>query len=158
MSVHIAEGSKAGAVGTSLRQKEIEELVKFIKHEAKRATGYVFDPDFFLVGDFNIERDGDRFSKALTQGDEPRFVMPRGMNTLGTNFTQNKTFDKIAWIPSDEFEFNGKFGVIPFGNVLYKKKGKPTAIARREVSDHLPLWAEFKVTELDHELDQIINL
>ena len=28
---------------------------------------------------------------------------------------------------------------------------------RREVSDHLPLRAEFRVTELEHELDQIIN-
>jgi len=157
VSVHIAEGSSHGTVGTNLRQKEIQELVKFIKHEAGRAQGSVFDPDFFLVGDFNIQTDGDRFFKALTGGDAPRFVMPPKMNSLGTNFDQKKTFDKIAWIPSDEFEFTGKFGVIPFGKVLYKETGQAADAARKEVSDHLPLWAEFRVTELEHELDQIIN-
>ena len=158
VSVHIAEGSNQGAVGLNLREQEIEELVKFITHEAGRAQGSVFDPDFFLVGDFNIQIDGDRFFKALTGGDEPRFKMPAGMNNLGTNFAQTKTFDKIAWVPSAEFEFTGKFGVIPFGNVLYREPGQPEDAAKKEVSDHLPLWAEFRVTELEHELDQIINL
>jgi hypothetical protein len=83
--------------------------------------------------------------------------MPAGMNNLGTNFDQTKTFDKIAWIPSDEFEFTGTFGAIPFGDVLYREAGQPAAAARKAVSDHLPLWAEFRVTELEHHLDQIIN-
>lgn len=158
VSVHIAEGSKQQAVGLNLREKEIGDLVGFIKREARRARNSVFDPDFFLVGDFNIQADGDRFFRALTGGEEPKFVMPPGMNTLGTNFDQSNTYDKIAWIPSDEFEFTGRFGVIPFGDVLYKEPGQPAKAARKEVSDHLPLWAEFRVTELEHELDQIINL
>jgi endonuclease/exonuclease/phosphatase family metal-dependent hydrolase len=158
VSVHIAEGSSHGQVGTNLREQEIQELIKFIKREASRAQGSVFDPDFFLVGDFNIEKDGDRFFQALTGGDPPQFVMPAGMNTLPTNFDQNKTFDKIAWIPSGEFEFTGQYGVVPFGEVLYKEAGQPADAARKEMSDHLPLWAEFRVTELEHELDQIINL
>jgi endonuclease/exonuclease/phosphatase family metal-dependent hydrolase len=158
VSVHIAEGSSQGAVGTNLRELEIQELVKFIKLEAKRQKGSVFDPDFFVVGDFNIQEDGDRFFKALTGGDAPKFVMPPGMNNLGTNFKQTKTFDKIAWLPSDEFEFTGKFGAIPFGKVLYKEPGQPADAAKAEVSDHLPVWAEFRVTELEHELDQILNL
>lgn len=157
VSVHIAEGSSEGETGKALREQEIRELVKFIKREAKRSRDSVFDPDFFLVGDFNIQRDGDRFFEALTTGAEPNFVMPAGMNTLGTNFDQDKTFDKIAWVPSDEFEFTGQFGVVPFGDVLYKEHGQEDDAARKEISDHLPLWAEFRVTELEHELDQIIN-
>ena len=54
VSVHIAEGSNLQEVGLAVRKKEIEELVSFIKREAKRPQGSVFDPDFFLVGDFNI--------------------------------------------------------------------------------------------------------
>ncbi|WP_430233890.1 endonuclease/exonuclease/phosphatase family protein [Nitrosomonas communis] len=157
VSVHIAEGSRHGEYGTNLREQEKKELVKFIKREARRAQDTVFDPDFFLVGDFNIQTDGDRFFQALTGGDEPRFKMPDAMNSLGTNFDQTKTFDKIAWIPSDEFEFAGKFGAIPFGKVLYQELGQPKNAARKEISDHLPLWAEFRVTELTNELDQIIN-
>lgn len=158
VSVHIAEGSGSGAAGTALREREIRELAAFIKKETKRARDTVFDPDFFLVGDFNIEREGDRFFQALTTGDEPQFVMPPGMNSLATNFSQTRTFDKIAWVPSDEFEFTGKFGVIPFGDVLYREARQPADAAKKEISDHLPLWAEFRVTELEHELDQILNL
>lgn len=158
VSVHIAEGSDQGAMGLRLREQEIQELVKFIKREARRAQGTVFDPDFFLVGDFNIQSNADRFFQALTGGDAPQFVMPPGMETLATNFEQTKIFDKIAWIPSNEFEFTGKFGVIPFGEVLYKEAGQPPDAARKEISDHLPLWAEFRVTALEHELDQILNL
>ncbi len=157
VSVHIAEGSRLREVGLAVRKREIEELVAFIKREAARKQGSVFDPDFFLVGDFNIQADGDIFFQALTGGPEPRFKMPPGMNAMGTNYDQTKTFDKIAWIPSDEFDFTGKFGVIPFGKVLYQERGQPADAARREMSDHLPLWAEFRVTELEHELDQILN-
>ena len=157
VSVHIAEGSSHGAVGHKLREQEITELVKFIKREAGRAQGTVFDPDFFLVGDFNIQTDGDRFFQALTGGEAPRFMMPDGMNKLKTNFDQTKTFDKIAWIPSNEFEFTGKFGTIPFGNILYQEADQPKDAARKEISDHLPIWAEFRVTELQAELDQILN-
>lgn len=157
VSVHIAEGSGQGAVGHKLREQEITELVKFIKHEAGRAQDTVFDPDFFLVGDFNIQIDGDRFFQALTDGEAPRFMMPDGMNKLGTNLDQTKTFDKIAWIPSNEFEFTGKFGTIPFGSVLYQETDQPKDAARKEVSDHLPIWAEFRITELQAELDQILN-
>ena len=117
VSVHIAEGSRLQDVGLAVRKREIEELVAFIKREAARAQGSVFDPDFFLVGDFNIQADGDIFFQALTGGPEPRFKMPPGMNAMGTNYDQTKTFDKIAWIPSQEFEFTGKFGVIPCNGV-----------------------------------------
>ena len=157
VSVHIAEASSHGSVGLELREKEIDELVKFVKKRAKQDKGKVFDPDFFVVGDFNIQEEGDRFFDALTGGDDPKFVMPDGMNDLGTNFSQSKTFDKIAWLPSSEFEFTGKFDVVPFGNVLYQEDGQPEDAARKEISDHLPLWAEFRVTELENELDQIIN-
>lgn len=158
VSVHIAEGSKHGEVGEAVREREIRELVEFIKRDAKRKKGSVFDPDFFIVGDFNIQKTGDRFFKALTEGSSPKFITPPGMNELKTNFTQTRTYDKIAWIPSKDFEFTGQFGAIPFGDALYLKAGQPTKVARKEVSDHLPLWAEFRVTELEHELDQILNL
>jgi hypothetical protein len=155
--VHIVEGSSHGSAGLALRQKEIESLVAFLKKRAGQDKGKVFDPDFFVVGDFNIQKHGDRFFKALTEGKKPNFVMPDGMDDLGTNFKQTKTFDKIAWLPSDEFKFTGMFGAVPFGDVLYQDAADPAKTARKQVSDHLPLWAEFRVTELEHELDQIIN-
>lgn len=156
-SVHIAEGSSKGDKGLALRQKEIDQLVKFLKERSEKETGKVFDRDFFVVGDFNIEKAGDRFFKALTQAPKPKFKMPPGMDNLGTNFDQTKTFDKIAWLPRPDFKFSGNFGVVPFGKVLYKEVGQDEDAARKEISDHLPLWTEFKINELTQELDQIIN-
>ena len=158
ISVHIVEGSDHGEAGRALRETEIKELVEFVKSRAKKDQGKVFDPDFFVVGDFNIQNYGDRFFNALTQGSAPQFAMPEGMNDLGTNYDQSKTYDKIAWLPRDHFEFTDEFGAIAFGEVLYKERGQPRAEARRQISDHLPIWAEFRVTELERELDQLINL
>jgi exonuclease III len=156
-SVHIAEGSTHGETGLALREKEIELLVKFIKKRSRQEAGKVFDRDFFVVGDFNIQRSGDRFFKALTQGPKPIFEMPPGMDNLRTNFSQTKTYDKIAWLPRPDFVFSGNFGVVPFGEVLYKEPGQSADTARKEISDHLPLWTEFKINKLTQELDQIIN-
>lgn len=154
-SVHIVEGSgKKG--GKALREREIQEFVKFVKNRAGQDRGKVFAPDFIVVGDFNIEKAGDVFFKALVNKPEPCFKMPTGMNRLGTNYDQTKTFDKIAWLPSDEFRFTKKFGCIAFGEALYRETGEED-MARKKVSDHLPIWAEFEVTELEHELRQILN-
>lgn len=156
-SVHIAEASSHGASGLALREKEIDLLVKYVKKRSKQEAGKVFDRDFFVLGDFNIQSGGDRFFKALTQEPNPKFIMPPDMDNLGTNFSQTKTYDKIAWLPRQDFFFSGNFGVVPFGNVLYKDPGQSPDAARDEISDHLPLWAEFKINELTQELDQIIN-
>lgn len=157
VSVHIAEGSRHGEVGLEVREREISELVRFLKNRANQDTGKTFDRDFFVVGDFNIQRAGDRFFNALTQGSKPRFIVPDAMRNLGTNFDQSKTYDKIAWIARPGFEFAGKCGVVPFGTVLYSDRDDDGKSARRSVSDHLPMWAEFKINKLTQKLDQIIN-
>jgi exonuclease III len=156
-SVHIAEGSSHGARGLELREREIKELVKYLKKRTRQEAGKIFDRDFFVLGDFNIQSNGDRFFKALTEGTAPNFIMPRGMEELNTNYSQSKSYDKIAWLPRPGFEFDNEFGVIPFGDVLYKDDNSEDNRARKEISDHLPLWAEFKINKLTQELDQIIN-
>ena len=155
-SVHIVEGSGKGAKGKEIREKEIRRFVNFIKKRATQNKGKVFDPDFIVVGDFNIQRAGDVFFNALTELPKPQFTMPGNMDNLKTNYGQTKTYDKIAWLPSETFQFTGECGCVPFGDVIYGENGDPEE-ARKRVSDHLPLWAEFEVTELQHELHQIIN-
>ena len=114
-SVHIAEGSSHGDAGEDVREKEIDELVKYVKNRANQEQGKAFDRDFFVMGDFNIQKAGDRFFKALTKGPAPKFKMPPGMDNTGTNFAQDGTYDKIAWIDRPDFKFAGNFGVVPFG-------------------------------------------
>ncbi|MFZ5448583.1 MAG: endonuclease/exonuclease/phosphatase family protein [Thermodesulfobacteriota bacterium] len=149
-NVHIYYGeTKAEA---DERQKEIAELVKFVDKKSQAEKSKVFDRDFFVVGDFNIEEMGDRFFQALA---EKGFKMPENLDRLFTNFARNKTFDKIAWVDRPSFSFTGKCNVVPYNEVLFQDS-EPKG-GKGEISDHLPLWAEFRINKLTQELDQIIN-
>ena len=134
------------------REEEISQLATFVKRRSKTESNKVFDRDFFLVGDFNIEKEGDHFFDALVA---EGFVMPDELKNLKTNFARTKTFDKIVWVKRPSFHFTGEINVVPFGKVLFQDK-RPKG-GKKQISDHLPLWAEFEIDSLSQELDQIIN-
>jgi endonuclease/exonuclease/phosphatase family metal-dependent hydrolase len=150
INVHIFCGSTA--LEKREREKEITKLVAFINERVKQDDSKVFDKDFFVMGDFNIEEQGDQFFKAL---ENAGFSMPPGIEGLTTNFHRSKTFDKIAWVKRDSFKYSGKCNVVPFYQVLFQDK-EPRG-GKSEISDHLPLWAEFHVNVLTQQLSQIIN-
>ena len=149
-SSHIYYGETAAQ--RQERKKEIEELAKHISRRSKTNRNKVFDRDFFVVGDFNIEENGDMFFNALASNG---FVMPDNMNDLKTNFHRNSTFDKIAWVRRDSFIFTGNINVVPFGEVLFQDQNPKGG--KKQISDHLPLWAEFQINSLTQELDQILG-
>ena len=135
------------------REEEIRMLVDYIYKRSRTERNKVFDRDFFVVGDFNIEAAGDEFFNALTA---KGFEMPPGMENLHTNFLRNHTFDKIAWVGKRaSFEFTGQYNVVPFGEAVFQDT-RPKG-GKSKISDHLPLWAEFKINKLSQELDQILN-
>jgi endonuclease/exonuclease/phosphatase family metal-dependent hydrolase len=131
------------------RKEEIERLAQFVKRRVETDAEKVFDRDFFVVGDFNIEEFGDMFFNALKKGG---FKIPPVLRDLKTNYERDHTFDKIVWVPRKSFAFSGKMNVVPFGEVVFKDDD-----ARKRISDHLPLWAEFEVNKLTQALSQIIN-
>lgn len=133
------------------REEEIKKLVDFVSRRSKTETNKVFDRDFYVVGDFNIEEAGDPFFDALKS---KGFVMPPELQTLKTNFNRDKTYDKIVWVDRPSFSFKS-INVVPFGRVLFQDR-EPKG-GKAEISDHLPLWAEFEVNKLSQELNQILN-
>lgn len=134
------------------RREEIQNLVDFLDRRTRTDRHKVFDRDFFLVGDLNIEMKDDPFFDALASRD---FVLPDGMNSLTTNFKRTRTYDKIAWVNRTEFKHSGRFNVVPFYRAVYREKSPKGG--RAEISDHLPLWAEFEINSLTQQLDQILN-
>ncbi len=134
------------------REEEVSQLAKFVKRRSETERNKVFDRDFFVVGDFNIEEEGDKFFNALVA---EGFVMPNKLKTLGTNFARNHTFDKIVWVDRPSFSFTNKLNVVPFGEVLFQDKNPKGG--KKQISDHLPLWAEFEINSLSQELDQTFN-
>lgn len=146
VSVHIFESN------TTFREREIDVLVAHLNKLSKRQQSKVVDRDFFVVGDFNIKKEGDKFFNALVQHG---FQMPERLNSLTTNFKRTGTYDKIAWVERPDFQFNDQVNVVPFYKAVYQDKNPKGG--KKEISDHLPLWAEFKVNELSQQLTQIIN-
>jgi len=146
VSVHIFESNAA------FREREIDILASHLKKLADREQSKVVDRDIFVVGDFNIKREGDRFFQALVQHG---FQMPQRLDSLTTNFKRSGTYDKIAWVNRPDFRFSGQVNVVPFYRVVYQDNDP--AGGKKEISDHLPLWAEFHINELTQQLTQIIN-
>jgi endonuclease/exonuclease/phosphatase family metal-dependent hydrolase len=146
VSVHIFESKK------SFREREIDVLAAHLKKLSKRQHSKVMDCDFFVVGDFNIKKDGDKFFKALVQHG---FQMPERLNSLTTNFNRTGTYDKIAWVNRPDFQFSGEVNVVPFYKAVYQDMSPKGG--KKQISDHLPLWAEFNINELTQQLTQIIN-
>jgi endonuclease/exonuclease/phosphatase family metal-dependent hydrolase len=150
VNVHILFGE--GNEGEKMREEEINKLVDYIHKMSVSPDGKTFDKDIFVMGDFNINKYGDKFFNALKG---KNFLMPDGMDELKTNTKLNKTFDKIAWVPRKSFIHSGRFGVIDFNGLIYK--GLEPAKLCDTMSDHLPLWAEFKIKVLEQELDSYLK-
>jgi len=134
------------------REEEIKELVKFIDRRSKTERSKVFDRDFFVMGDFNVVAEGDKFFDALVS---KGFVMPDALKNMKTNFARNATYDKIVWVDRPSFSFTGQINVVPFGEVLFQDQNPKGG--KKQISDHLPLWAEFEINKMSQELDQVIN-
>ncbi|MCK7476210.1 MAG: hypothetical protein M0C28_00425 [Candidatus Moduliflexus flocculans] len=103
------------------------------------------------MGDFNIEEQGDQFFAAL---ENAGFSMPPGMEGLTTNFHRPRRSTRSRG-SNGFFKYSGKCNVVPFYKVLFQDKDPKGG--KSEISDHLPLWAEFLINELTQQLSQIIN-
>jgi hypothetical protein len=67
-------------------------------------------------------------------------------------------FDKIAYIKSSQNTFEtGKCKVVRSFSALFRQDDDAPDASSKKISDHLPLWAEFKVNELTQELNATVK-
>lgn len=162
-SVHIYFGSDSD---TTRRVKEIEDISVFLGNRATKDF-----QNYIILGDFNITGKEDKTMKALLKGG---FNIPQELKDYekGSNLAQDKFYDQIAYKNSyNNIQFTGNAGVFNYYDYVFsdadmdsyledynlvmkgnKKKTvtKMTAKAYKEwktfqMSDHLPLWCEFKI-------------
>ena len=98
------------------------------------------DPDVLVMGDFNA--DGQYFNSSLLDsifpGIEYKIIFTNEDTTLAQG---HNTYDRFIITNSAVEDFTGKFGVIRFDEVYdFNSYG----ISPRKVSDHYPVWAEFR--------------
>lgn len=176
-TVHIYYGE--GKPLDSRRLEEIGKLADFLAKRAKKAAqpppaaegaakARPPEPDtLVLLGDFNIFDPKDATLKAITGAG---FLVPKVLtDRKGSNIARDKYYDQIAIWRGKRFDETQKGGVLDYSDAVFRledealyapaikpgKSGKtPTYKDWRtyQMSDHLVLWAAFKVDFADDYL------
>lgn len=168
-TVHIYYGD--GVPLDPRRLAEIEKLADFLAKRAKKAAQpkptdgkpaiKPPEPDtLILLGDFNIFDTKDATLKAIT---DAGFKIPKVLtDRKGSNLGRDKFYDQIAIWRGKRFDETDRGGVLDFYDAVFRaedeavygplinpaKSGRPPTYKdwkTYQMSDHLVLWAAFKV-------------
>lgn len=161
------------------RLEEIQKLARFMADRARQVTprpiaGAPMSPatskTMILLGDFNIFANGDETLDAITRAG---FVIPKALiERSGSNLAKDKFYDQIAIWRGERFDETELGGVLDFYDAVFRKEDKelydplmaPTGSGAKpayatwktfQMSDHLVLWAAFKV---DFTEDYLLKL
>jgi len=143
VTLHIKYGKKSAD-----RIKELKGIAKWLADWASNIN--VYHQNLIALGDFNIDARGDLLDQTFLS--EGLFVPPQLQNKQVTRsiFKKTKYYDQIAWfnnskkIPNLSMEFinGGNYDFVP---TALKNRGVSTRSLSYLISDHYPLWAEFKL-------------
>ena len=130
------------------RVQELKGIAKWLSSWANDMNAY--HQDLIVLGDFNIDERGDLLDKTFLS--EGLYIPPKLQNEEVTRsiFNTAKYYDQIAWFDSQtngpklsmEFVNGGNYDFVPFA---LKNRGLTKNSLSWLISDHYPLWAEFKV-------------
>lgn len=144
VTMHVIFGDKgAGRAG------ELRGIAKWMRNWAERTHG--FNQNLICLGDFNVDRKDDPQWQAFTStGLEPapdHIDLPRTVFDKPDKPGADKFYDQVAWFrtlrgrPYLTMEYV-KGGMFDFRGVLKPELSNQSMSFR--ISDHFPLWVEFK--------------
>ena len=131
------------------RALEAYAVSRWADLRSKSKNAYV--EDIIVLGDFNIPKvePGDKIYSALRKRGLQR---PPHSTQIASSISTDAEYDQIMFFPGKtNKEFTGEIGVFDFDGVIFKtlwEKKTPTqfnSYVRYYISDHRPLWAEFKI-------------
>ena len=157
------------------RVREIKDLASTI---ATNARGYYSGraprnddssrrkpEDILLLGDFNIFNREDVTMEALTGAG---FKVPEALGQIpGSNVERDKHYDQIAYYKQTAtMQATGRAGVFDYFEHVYRDadasvytsevpKGSFANWRTFQMSDHLPMWCEFRIDSMDEYLNQL---
>jgi endonuclease/exonuclease/phosphatase family metal-dependent hydrolase len=147
LSVHLFFGSDEPA-DIDRRTLETFAVAWWADKTHRDRNAYV--ADIVPLGDFNLPKAvvGDRiFDNLVRLGLE----LPPHTSQIGSAIASDSHYDQIAFFPGpSKTRFTGACNVFDFDGAvfkdLYESRGEKSflAYARYHLSDHRPLWAEFK--------------
>ena len=142
VTVHIIYGKKSKD-----RIKEIHGIARWLNDWASDINAY--DQNLIVLGDFNIDARGDILDQTfLSEG----LYVPEELQTLSRSiFDETKYYDQIAWFNSPDknrpklsLEFMGA-GNYDFVQTALKNRDLTKQKLSFMISDHYPLWANFRI-------------
>lgn len=130
------------------RINELKGIAKWLSEWAGNINAY--HHNLITLGDFNIDARGDLLSQTfLSEG----LFIPDALQTPEVTrsiFNKTKYYDQIAWfedsddVPKMTLEFVNA-GNYDFVETALKNRGLTKSGLSWRLSDHYPLWAEFKL-------------
>lgn len=143
ITLHILYGKKSKD-----RLGELKGIAQWLSAWAKDVNAY--HQNLIVLGDFNIEARGDLLDKTFLS--EGLYVPEALQNTTVTRsiFNRTKYYDQIAWFngenghPKLSLEFN-EGGNYDFVTIALNNRELTKQKLSFMISDHYPLWAEFKI-------------
>ncbi|MHA7294327.1 endonuclease/exonuclease/phosphatase family protein [Arthrobacter sp. HLT1-21] len=144
-TVHVLWGNKA-----TDRLPEITAFAQWMHDWAKRPDD--FNENLLVLGDFNLDRLGDPLYEAfVSTGLWPPSELNDVPRTIFDDDNSKNFYDQIAWFSEPDgttmlqsLTYTGKAGHIGFLPLVL------TGLTKNEVSwrisDHYPLWTEFRLT------------
>ena len=154
------------------RVEEIRQIATFLRRRTELPPRRPADSadaappidNFVLLGDFNIFDERSKTFSVLT--DDGGFTVPAGIRALrGSNALQTRKYDQIAFRAQPRrFQATGAGGTFDYYRYVFRDEdaGAYRAVQTgirsfrewrtHQMSDHLPLWAEFRVDFSDDYL------
>lgn len=130
------------------RVEELKGIAKWLSSWSDSMNAY--HHDLIALGDFNIDKRGDLLDKTFLS--EGLYVPPQLQNKEVTRsiFDETKYYDQIAWFDGEskgkklsmEFLNGGNYDFVPYA---LKNRDLTKSSLSWLISDHYPLWAEFKI-------------
>ncbi len=149
VNVHLYFGKESEAASIERRCLETYAVARWADLNVKSKHAYA--TDIIALGDFNLPKadPADPVYKALTKRG---LQLPPHSTEVGSAIASDSHYDQVAFFPSQtKQEFTGQCGVFDFDGAVFKTLWETRtpaqfrAYVRYYLSDHRPLWAEFRI-------------
>lgn len=147
VTLHVDYGN-----GSAARVPELKAIARWMADWARRSDRW--HHNLLTLGDFNIDRQNDALWQAFTS---TGLTVPDDLNTVPRSIfadpahpTLEKFYDQIAWFEtgsgsrrlSMDYIRGGGFDFLPH---VYNGTNLNRDSISRRISDHYPLWVEFRL-------------
>lgn len=159
VNVHLYFGKKGDVPSVDRRCLETFAVARWADQRRRSKNSYC--RDVIALGDFNLPKvdPADPVFKALTR---KGMQLPRHTTNVGSSLDSDDYYDQIAFHPGETSgDYTGLSGVFDYDGAAFAKlwqkvedasgaekrkaKSRFRAYCRYYISDHRPLWAQFKI-------------